>query len=161
MPKAFRKGSMLRSDTFTRFTPRGVGVKLCETLFLRVAYVGGPEVGVVHAEHLRGSRPSILAASELMSTPFCFWGVDPCGVSHAETALVGDVFSESVCAVCMDAGKHLYFIELSHEAVGEVLELFGVFFGPPVAHVTFLVEIAALIVETVGKLMAYHHPIPP
>ncbi len=57
----------------------------------------------------------------------------------------------------MDAGKHLYFIELSHEAVGEVLELFGVFFGPPVAHVTFLVEIAALIVETVGKLMAYHH----
>src|SRR5579883_2136379 len=45
-------------------------------------------------------------------------------------------------------------VVLFHQTVGALLERLGVCFGPPVAKISFGVELAALIVEAMGQLMA-------
>ena len=81
-------------------------------------------------------------------------GILHCCERDAKTTVVSDILAESETAVCMDTGKNLNLVELSGEFASFLVELGLVLSSPPVDHVSILVEHRALIVETVGHLMA-------
>ena len=84
-------------------------------------------------------------------------------MGNAQAALVGDVLAQAEGAVghnrrlAVLGGQHLDRVELLYEDVGLGLERSSVLLRPPVVHVAVLVEVAALVVEPVGHLVADHH----
>ena len=71
--------------------------------------------------------------------------------------MVSQVLAEGQLAVGFQSREHRDLAEKVGHHLGFGLEAFAVFFGPPVAQVPVLVELTALVVETVGHLMADHH----
>src|SRR6266851_9821249 len=78
----------------------------------------------------------------------------PGDVGDEGSAEVGYVFSAGELAVDVDVVDDDVGGELVAEAVDAVLEAFGVVLRPPVLEVALGVELAALVVEGVGELVA-------
>ena len=70
--------------------------------------------------------------------------------------MIGDVLTEGILAVGVNAWQNLHRAVLLHKHCCLFVELGGVFRGPPVVHVAIRIEEAALVVETVGHLMTDH-----
>src|ERR1700733_5611330 len=81
-------------------------------------------------------------------------GVLPGDVGDERAAEVGYVFAAGELAVDVDIVDDDVVGKLLTLAVDAVFEVLRVFLGPPVLEVAFGVELAALIVEGVGKLVA-------
>ena len=135
-----------------------VYVELGETCDLLVADVLRPELCVGQIEALFGGE-----AVDRCGLLLAFERIVVGRVGDAQTALVGDVLAQAERAVGEEGrliplgGQYLDRIELLDQNVGLGLERGGVLFGPPVVHVAVLVEVAALVVESVGHLVADHH----
>ena len=75
---------------------------------------------------------------------------------EGEAAEVGDVLAHGEVAVDVHAGQRLEGVVLRAQLPGAVFERLGVVGGPPVAQVAVGVDLAALVVEAVGELVADH-----
>lgn len=124
---------------------------------LFVTDIVGPEACIVHVEHLEGIEAVYLGFGRLDVDTFLGLSVKESGHGDAETSLVSDILAESVLSVGVNSGEHFDLVELSDESLGLFSELGCVLRSPPVGHVAVGVEVAALVVETVGHLVADHH----
>src|SRR4029079_15493990 len=69
---------------------------------------------------------------------------------------IADVLTECESTIDVDAGLDLVAIELVYDARGTLFKLLAVVLCPPRKQISFAVELAAGIVESVGDLMADH-----
>ena len=86
--------------------------------------------------------------------PFLFGAVEVGHVGEDEAAVVGGVFAEGELAVDFEIVDGGEVAVLGDEAAGAGVELLDVGGRPPVAEVALAVELAALVVEAVGELVA-------
>ena len=70
--------------------------------------------------------------------------------------MVADVLAEGDISVGHQAGKDLHLVELVCQDSCLLTELGIILVGPPVDHVSVLVEHTALVVESMAHLMSYH-----
>ena len=75
-------------------------------------------------------------------------------MSDHQATLVGNVFTQSETAVGMNAVHNNDIAILPGQAVGTLRKESGVFGRPPVVQVTFLIVVAALVVESVRHFVA-------
>ena len=71
--------------------------------------------------------------------------------------MVGHILAKCQLAVGEEARQHLDLIEEVAHHVGAFLEVLGIVGGPPLAQIAVLVELGALVVESVGHLMTDDH----
>src|SRR5262249_17306374 len=76
-----------------------------------------------------------------------------CNFGAAE---VSDAFAEHKLPVVMNARLNEVILKLIHNARSALLKLFQIVFRPPVAQASEIVELGALIVESMGNFVADH-----
>ena len=78
-------------------------------------------------------------------------------ICHLQAAMVSDVLAQSECAISECARCYLNTVKVVFKHLGALVEAGFIFRCPPVDEVAILVELATLVVETVGHLVADHH----
>ena len=71
-----------------------------------------------------------------------------------QTAQVSQILAQRELAVEVNARNRLDGVILANHALSAIVELLFVAFGPPIEQVSVLVELAALVIEAVGQLVA-------
>ena len=78
-------------------------------------------------------------------------------ISYFDAAMVCNVFTTSEGAIHMHARQNFYSIKGANHALCALLKVLFVLFSPPVAQITFLVKLCALVVKTVRHFVTNHH----
>ena len=127
----------------------GVTLGLLEDGFL--SHVVGPDAAIAQVEALRGRETvNLLVLAELLR------GAESI-VGDAQTTLVGDVLTQGQVAIGVLILYNNDLVKLCSELFGSLLESLAVLLGPPVGHVAILVKHTALVVKSVGHLVADNH----
>ena len=123
-------------------------VGLCASQNFLLGDVGCPYVGVTEEETLVGRK----AVNELVALSLL--SLLESAVAHAQATVVGNVLAHGEGAVGVHiVGDNLGAV-LRSQLVGQFLERGGIVGGPPVHHVSVLVEVASLVVEAVSHLVS-------
>src|SRR5271165_5055474 len=79
-----------------------------------------------------------------------------CGISDGQSAKVTDAFPQHQLAVLVQAGLNFVAVELLHDAFAAGVEVFLVFWTPPVLQVALAIEFRTLVVKAMADLVANH-----
>src|SRR5216684_1901001 len=83
-----------------------------------------------------------------------FGGCFPGDVSQNCSAEISNVLTLGQFAVDLDVIHYGVLSVLVHHALGALFKVLSIFFGPPVAQITFGIKLTAFIVKTVRELVA-------
>src|SRR3984957_12298624 len=98
--------------------------------------VGAPDLSPAKKETLLGSEAVEVFGARL---PFQRFFVG--GVGDGQAAKVANAFAEHQLAVLMQAGLDFVGVELFFDASGALIKILAIVGGPPVAEISFSVEL--------------------
>src|SRR5690606_36973533 len=105
----------------------------------------GDKEPLFRCKTIYGIRPPMLLQVSLKSV-----------ISDQQATEVSDIFSQSKLPLYVYALQWLISIILSYQFAGSFLEIFQILFLPPVLQIAIRIIPAALIIKTVGNLVADH-----
>ena len=145
----------MRQSTVDTPAAERVGIRLGTLENLLGTDIVGPHISISQEETLR--RSEAIAGLQTILLSLGSLVVAECEIRNLQTAVVSDVLAEREGTVGVYARSNLNAVEgllhhLSTQIEGDlVLRL------PPILHIAILVELAALVIKTVGHLVADNH----
>lgn len=116
-------------------------------------------LGDIVCPYPRISQEEALSGSEIVLVLqfLALRGVKESIVSHLQSSVVSQVLTQSETTIGVQIGQHLDIGEEIGIHVRTLLEAFGIASCPPVTHIAVGVILAALVIEAVCHLVAYHY----